>query len=196
MNMKDFRNLTLQEKMLYEGIHEFSSDKQSMVTEALQLAKQAHKGQERDEGDPYIIHPIRVANTFIYNLGITDVDTICAALLHDVVEDSDVSFNEIEKRFGKNVEKIVVILTRDKQKETKEEKLQETLRASKATQMLKACDWLDNLRSMPLRTDRGKRWHRHIKETKEMYIPLAEAVENKWLINEMAKAYKEAQDIS
>jgi hypothetical protein len=87
-------------------------------------------------------------------------------------------------------------MTRDKEKETKRQKYEKIIHKSQEIKMIKACDWLDNLRSCVYRTDRGERWQRHIKEDKEMYLPLAELIGNKWLIAEMTKAYKEVLRIN
>ena len=181
--MNDFQNLKTQEEKLRRDI------KDKAILNALNLAKEAHKGQKRDEGDPYIIHPIRIGNILTYDLGIKDKDILIAGLLHDVIEDTSVTTEEIERKFGKKVSDMVSSLTRNKDKETKKEKFEKTLYASEEIRLLKACDWLDNLRSFVYRTDRGERWQRHLKEAQEMYIPLAKATGNKWLITEMEKAY-------
>jgi len=187
--MNDFQNLKLQEEKLKNGIENLGI--KGNILDALDLAKKAHKEQRRDEGDPYIIHPIRIANMLMYDLGVRSADMVVAGLLHDVVEDTNVTLEEIEEKFGKKVADIILSLTRDKEKETKKEKFDKILKGQQEIKLLKACDWLDNLRSFIYRTDRGERWDRHLQEAKEMYIPLARATENKWLITEMEKAYDE-----
>lgn len=184
----EFRNLRFQEKKLTDGIQRFSSQDKILIISALELAKVAHAQQKRDEGDPYVIHPIRLANTLIYDLGVRDTDLVIAGILHDVVEDSDISLKVIEERFGKKVAELVAALTREKDRETKRQKFERTKRGPPEVRLLKTCDWLDNLRSFPFRTDRGERWQRHLKEAREMYIPLAEATADTWLLAEMQKA--------
>ena len=71
------------------------------ITEAYQYASKAHEGQMRQSGDPYITHPIAVAQILV-ELGM-DTETICAGLLHDVVEDTASTLDEIKKRFGADV---------------------------------------------------------------------------------------------
>ena len=188
--MVNFRNLTLQERRLKSGMEKFNSRDKSLILEALEVTKRAHEGQKRDEGDPYIIHPIRVANTLIYDLDITDAEMIITGLLHDVVEDTGVLTQQIKEQFGSRVAGLTKALTRDKEKETKREKFEKTVKGPKEVRLIKTCDWLDNLRSFVYRTDRGERWQRHIKEAREMYIPLVEAVGNGWLMKEMKKAYE------
>ena len=78
-----------------------SEDKQydiTKITEAYDFAAKQHIDQKRDSGEPYITHPIAVAYILL-ELGM-DTDTICAALLHDVVEDTDATLDDIKKLFG------------------------------------------------------------------------------------------------
>ncbi len=80
------------------------------IKEALEFAKEAHRGQYRKSGEPYIVHPILVAAITAY---VTNDETmVVAALLHDVVEDTDKSIEEIEERFGKEVVELVEGLTK------------------------------------------------------------------------------------
>ena len=76
-----------------------------LITKAYNFACKAHKNQRRVSGEPYIIHPIAVA-TILIDLGL-DQETISAALLHDVVEDTPVSFKKIREEFGGQVEMLV-----------------------------------------------------------------------------------------
>lgn len=71
------------------------------VVRAYNLAKEAHKGQFRKSGEPYIIHPVAVAN-ILADMEL-DIDTICGGLLHDVVEDTDYEESDIEEMFGKEI---------------------------------------------------------------------------------------------
>ncbi len=77
----------------------------TLILEAYEFAKEAHKNQKRVSGEPYIVHPMSVAKTLI-DLGL-DQPTIAAALLHDVVEDTPVSFKQIREKFGSEVEMLV-----------------------------------------------------------------------------------------
>ena len=73
------------------------------IKKAVNFADQAHQGQFRKSGEPFIIHPINVG-MILASLKM-DADTIIAGLLHDVVEDCDISLSEVRKEFGKNVSK-------------------------------------------------------------------------------------------
>lgn len=75
------------------------------VKKAYELAFEAHKGQKRETGDEYITHPVAVAS-ILTEMGM-DTDCIIAALLHDVVEDTEKSLQDIEKQFGRDVALLV-----------------------------------------------------------------------------------------
>jgi len=172
--MDNFINLNFQRKRLIKAISKINEfDK---IKSALLLAQRAHKGQKRDEGQNYLIHPIRVANCLIYEIETVDPCMIIAALLHDVVEDSNISLIQIRKRFGDCVADFVNKLTRDKSNETKSDKLLSTLRQSKTLRLLKSLDWLDNSRSLLYRQDRGERYWRHLHEVSNLYVVLAKSV--------------------
>ena len=85
-----------------------SSDKNYQVSKiqaAYEFANEMHKEQKRESGEPYITHPLSVADILV-NLGM-DTDTICAALLHDVVEDTEATLDDLKKRFGEDVANLV-----------------------------------------------------------------------------------------
>ncbi len=77
----------------------------NIVIEALNFTEKAHKGQRRDNGEPYITHPLAVANT-IADMGL-DEKTIAASILHDVVEDTDIGLEIIQKKFGNEISELV-----------------------------------------------------------------------------------------
>ena len=77
----------------------------SVIERAYDVAERAHRGQVRKSGDPYITHPLAVA-TILAELGMTPV-TLAAALLHDTVEDTDYSLDDLEEEFGSEVAKLV-----------------------------------------------------------------------------------------
>ena len=84
--------------------------------QALQYATQAHAGQTRSGGDPYISHPVRVANTVAANKKSKKIDAlISAAYLHDTIEDTDTTHEDLEKMFGGLVASLVQELTSDKE---------------------------------------------------------------------------------
>ena len=81
------------------------------ITRAYNFAKEAHKGARRRSGEPYILHPIAVAKIANHEIGLGST-SICAALLHDVIEDTDYTAEDIEQHFGKKIAQIVVGLTK------------------------------------------------------------------------------------
>lgn len=189
-----FRNLSYQKEKLEENLISFSDDDQIRIHEAIIFAEDAHQEQKRDEGDPYIIHPIRVTRNLIEGMGVTDPDLICAALLHDVLEDTEETRATIASRFGGRVADLVEHLSQDKVHETKTQYINRIVDGPLEIRLAKCADKLDNTRSMLLRTDRGNRWKRHVRETKESYLPLAESTGNQWAIEEMQKAYDAIPD--
>lgn len=85
--------------------------KVEIITKAFNFAKQAHKGVKRRSGEPYIMHPIAVATIACNEIGLGST-SICAALLHDVVEDTDYTVEDIENLFGSKIAQIVDGLTK------------------------------------------------------------------------------------
>ena len=85
--------------------------KVDIVTKAFNFARQAHKGVRRLSGEPYIMHPIAVAQIACEEMGLGST-SICAALLHDVVEDTDYTVEDISNIFGAKVAQIVDGLTK------------------------------------------------------------------------------------
>ena len=85
--------------------------KVDIITKAFNFARQAHKGVRRLSGEPYILHPIAVAQIACQEMGLGST-SICAALLHDVVEDTDYTVEDIENIFGTKIAQIVDGLTK------------------------------------------------------------------------------------
>ena len=85
--------------------------KVEIIERAYRFAKEAHKGIRRRSGEPYILHPIAVAKIVSQEIGLGST-SICAALLHDVVEDTEYTVEDIERLFGKKIAQIVAGLTK------------------------------------------------------------------------------------
>ncbi len=85
--------------------------KVEIIERAFQFAKEAHKGVRRRSGEPYIMHPIAVARIASREIGLGST-SICAALLHDVVEDTDYTVDDIEQHFGSKIAQLVDGLTK------------------------------------------------------------------------------------
>lgn len=107
------------EEMINQAFHELLNDylntkhrkKVEIITKAFNFANQAHKGIKRRSGEPYIMHPIAVASIVCNEIGLGST-SICAALLHDVVEDTDYTVEDIENIFGPKIAQIVEGLTK------------------------------------------------------------------------------------
>lgn len=85
--------------------------KVELITRAFEFAKSAHQGVRRRSGEPYIMHPLAVARIVVGEIGLGST-SICAALMHDVVEDTDYTVEDIRERFGDTIAKIVEGLTK------------------------------------------------------------------------------------
>ena len=88
-----------------------NKEEKKIIKDSLIIAYNAHEGQLRKSGEPYIYHPLGVAKIVAHNIGL-DCDSIAAALLHDVVEDTKLTIKDINKAVGKNIGKIVDGLTK------------------------------------------------------------------------------------
>lgn len=152
------------------------------IDEALIFANKAHEGQKRKSGEPYIIHPIEVA-VLAQKMGL-DPDAVCAALLHDVVEDTSVRIQDVEARFGKSIAQMVDALTKIEGLKMVSEKTKahqakaETLRKMMLAMsrdirviLVKLCDRLHNLKTIEHLAPEKRR--RIAIETKEIYAPIA-----------------------
>ena len=98
---------TILRKAIEAGNRPFDMER---IEAAYRLAEEKHSGQFRQSGEPYIVHPLAVA-TIVAELGM-DTESVMAALLHDVVEDTDVTLEQIEKLFGKEIASLVDGLTK------------------------------------------------------------------------------------
>ena len=150
------------------------------ITKAYEYANDLHRGQFRVSGDPYISHPIAVAE-IVAGLEL-DTDSICAALLHDTVEDcaEKTDLKEIEKLFGENVALLVdgltkiVIMQVDDKEEAHIENLRKMLLAMSRdirVIFIKLCDRLHNMRTLSVKPDPKRRTT--ALETMQVYAPLA-----------------------
>ena len=145
---------------------------------AYEMAVEAHKYQRRKTGEPYIFHPIEVARICFEEIGLGPTAVICA-LLHDVVEDTDLTLDDIRKAFGEKISAIVDGLTKldgsynDTESPQAEnfKKVLSTLVLDVRVVLIKMADRLHNLRTI-----HGQPIHKQLKiaaETSYIYVPLA-----------------------
>ncbi len=148
------------------------------ILEAYRLAERMHRGQFRKSGEPFIVHPIAVT-AVLADYGL-DVETLVAALLHDTVEDTDLTLDEVRQRFGEQVALMIDGVTKlDRIKFGSQEEAQAaTIRKMVVAMaqdvrvlLIKLADRLHNLRTIAAL--RPEKQQRIAKETLEVYAPLA-----------------------
>jgi GTP diphosphokinase / guanosine-3',5'-bis(diphosphate) 3'-diphosphatase len=164
--LEDYRNTNHRQKI-------------ELITKAFNFARNAHKGIKRRSGEPYIMHPLAVARIVVKEIGLGST-SICSALLHDVVEDTDYTIEDIENLFGAKIAQIVDGLTKisggvfaEKASEQAENfrKLLITMSEDIRVILIKIADRLHNMRtlgSMPL-----AKQFKIAGETQYIYAPLA-----------------------
>jgi GTP diphosphokinase / guanosine-3',5'-bis(diphosphate) 3'-diphosphatase len=191
-----FLNLTYQENKLIRYLQSLEKENQRKCFRALDLAKMEHMSQFRDSGVSYYIHPLRTTLILVEELGIEDIDLLCSALLHDVLEDGSVSQLRLEKDFGLEVARIVKGVTRlrplreteEEKKVNKAEKFKEIAQADEKIRLIKLCDILDNMRSIdyiPEFSPARKKITRWREELQNHALPIAQKT-NQTLYNELS----------
>jgi len=166
------------------------TDDVAAIERAFKLAHRAHSGQRRRSGEPYFVHPVRVACT-LTQLGL-DAVSIAAGLLHDAVEDSELTVFDVQERFGLEVASIVDGVTKlgkvpylSKQEQQAESFRKMLLAMSEDIRVLivKLGDRLDNMRTLDhMPVDKQERISR---ETMQIYAPLAGRLGIEWLRREL-----------
>ena len=168
-----------------------------LIMKAYNFAEEKHHNQYRKSGESYIIHPLNVAY-ILAQIGLDD-NTICAALLHDVVEDTDVTNEDIKKQFGEEIAEMVAGVTKlsNMQFTSVEEQQVEDYRKMFLAMgkdirviILKLADRLHNMRTLKyLKRDRQIA---NAKETMELYAPLANRLglySLKWELEDLSFKY-------
>ena len=181
-----------------------------VVQKAFDFANQAHKGVRRRSGEPYILHPIAVAKIVVSNIGL-GYKSIVAALLHDVVEDTDYTVDDIRNLFGDKVASLVDGLTKIKTVLDNEDKAQQksiqaenfkrillTLNDDVRVVLIKLADRLHNCRTIEYMPEHKR--DKILSETMFIFIPLAHRLglyevksemENIWLRYKEPDAYND-----
>ena len=190
----------LKELLMKIELYNPNSNKE-MITKAYRLSEKEHEGQFRSSGEPYFIHPVAVAN-ILADLSMDD-ETIMAGLLHDVLEDTDITFDEMEEEFGDEVTKLVDGVTKLKKisYKSKQENQAENLRKmvlamSKDIRVIiiKLADRLHNMRTLEY-MNRNKQIEKAT-ETLEIYAPLAHRLginTIKWELEDLSLRYLEPE---
>ena len=169
----------------------------SRINAAYEYAAEKHKDQKRKDGSPYIIHPLAVA-AIVAEIGL-DCEAMMAALLHDCIEDTDATFEDIEKRFGHTVAELVegvTKLTRVQYTSMEEEQMENLRKMFMAMSrdirviLIKIADRLHNTRTMEYQTP-AKQKSKSL-ETMEIYAPLAHRLgmqKIKWELEDTSLKY-------
>ena len=170
-------NFTI-EKIIQKILKEDRQYDLSKIISAYEFAAKAHEGQKRSSGQDYIIHPLAVAYILL-ELGM-DTDTICAALLHDVVEDTPATLDDLKKRFGQDVAMLVDGVTKlgkiptSSKEEQQAENIRKILIAMSQdirVMIIKLADRLHNMRTLKYRPLEKQR--KTATETMTIYAPIA-----------------------
>lgn len=196
----EFKDKDVEFKHLIDTIHTYLPQaKCDDVTKAYNLAEEAHKDQRRVSGEPYILHPLAVAQ-ILADMKI-DTTTITASLLHDVVEDTSYTLEDIKKMFGKEVAFLVDGVTKLSRLNyrTKEDQQLNSMRKMFLAMakdvrvvVIKLADRLHNMRTLRyMRSDKQKRI---AQETLEIFAPLAHRLgifNIKWELEDSSFRYLE-----
>ena len=163
---------------LLEKVKEYSQTEKKMIEKAYQYAKDLHQGQYRQSGEPYVMHPLTVA--YILADMHADCDTICAGLLHDTLEDTKITKEEIEENFNPSVAKLVNGVTKLSKMNFSSKQAQNYANTRKIITgitedvriiIIKLVDRLHNMRTLQFKSEFKQK--ENSLETMEIFVPLA-----------------------
>ena len=171
---RSYPNVSFFERRIKDlfGVNSMAIDALDLVMDVMNL----ENGFKRDDGSDYYTHCVAVANTLL-NYQIHDRDAICAALLHDIVEDVE-GYNRVilERLFNANVARLVMLLTKEHDKDYHiPENLKEYIEAIKTdplASVIKTADRMHNMMTLKQKTFESK--HRKAVETRDYYLPFFE----------------------
>ena len=178
-----------------------SNANMDLIKKAYYFGELNHRGQKRNSGEDYFIHPIAVAKT-LSNMKLDD-QTICAGLMHDVLEDTPITNDQMKDEFGEEITFLVEGVTKLKNLNysSKEEKQAENIRKMVMAMsndvrvvLIKLADRLHNMRTLEYKT--RKKQIQTAEETLEIYVPLAHRLgiySIKWELEDLCLRYKEPE---
>ena len=183
---------------MYQAIQRYMpGTDMTMVDRAVEYAREKHKDQKRKDGSPYIIHPLAVAE-IVAEMGL-DLDAVLGAILHDCIEDTDASHDEVAKLFGKTTAELVegvTKLTRANFSSTEQAQMENLRKMFMAMSkdirvvLIKIADRLHNMRTMQYQSP-AKQISK-CRETMDIYAPLAHRLgmqKMKWELEDLSLRY-------
>jgi GTP pyrophosphokinase len=186
------------EEVVTEAVRHRPNANVGLIQRAYEAATEAHAGQVRSSGEPYITHPVEVAH-YLARLQL-DPETIAAALLHDVPEDTDISLADIERRFGREVARLVDGVTKlgkfgsarsmEEQQAENIRKMFMAMAEDVRVVIIKLADRLHNMRTLQFLP--AEKQARIARQTMEIYAPLAHRLgmwQIKWELEDLAFKY-------
>ena len=188
---------------MYEALRKYLPGvDMTRIDRAVEYAAEKHKSQKRKDGSPYIIHPLAVAE-IVAEMGL-DLEAVLGALLHDCIEDTDASFEEISKLFGHTTAELVegvTKLTRANFSSTEQAQMENLRKMFMAMSkdirvvLIKIADRLHNMRTMQYQTP--EKQIKKCRETMDIYAPLAHRLgmqKIKWELEDIALRYLDPAD--
>lgn len=168
-------------RSIIRSLKDTSRSDKAIIRRAFDMAQSAHEGVRRKSGEPYILHPLAVAKIVVQEMGLEDPTIVVCALLHDVVEDTDIDLEDIRREFGNKAMEIIDGLTKisghdggsrmDSQQAENFRKILLTISDDIRVVLVKLADRLHNMRTMgAMRQDKMLR---STSETLYIYAPLA-----------------------
>ncbi len=163
---------------LIQSVKSYNASMVSTIRKAYDMAYNLHNGQLRQSGEPYIIHPLTVA--YILSEMMADADTICAALLHDTLEDTNITKEEIAENFNSNVANLVDgvtkisklnFSTKEDQNHANTRKIITGITTDVRIILIKLADRLHNMRTLQFKTEFKQK--ENSLETLEIFVPMA-----------------------
>ena len=199
--MSEIQDVTIDDVILKMKKNKGKSDLK-LIRRAYDFAKEKHGNQLRKSGEPYIIHPVQVAY-ILADLGLDD-STICAALLHDVVEDTDITQEDLTREFSKEIEELVDGVTKlgnlkytsaEEQQVENYRKMFLAMGKDIRVIIIKLADRLHNMRTLKFLS--RERQIANAKETMDLYAPLANRLgmySLKWELEDLSFKYLYPED--
>lgn len=163
---------------LIKNVENYSDDEKNIIKKAYEYAEYLHKGQYRQSGEPYIIHPLTVA--YILSELKADSDTICAGLLHDTLEDTNITKEGIASEFNETIAELVDgvtkiskmnFSTKEDQNMANTRKIITSIRNDVRIIIIKLADRLHNMRTLQYKSEFKQK--ENAAETMDIFVPLA-----------------------